>query len=407
MLKKRIRDWRLERNHKLPEMLSALRIAVEKQHRDDDIVTTIRNQHITYAEIKRYFRRRGARDVDAVLLDELDAVTRFENNETQPIVLGPRSNDMASPATTRDMDATPAMALPLTESMKSLELLLQWCHAYCDSALENAQWMMTTQQLRINQLERFYHNFVDGLAWLRAKNTDEAFASFRIAFDLVLPLLKQNHVLFLPYICHVLKGTPYGRYEGEEVVQSLFVLTSRLIEEKYPSLVPIARSFATLSKMSTFDRSESSNFAYQAICTRLETLVPAIESASTIKKIEPDKICDSQHAVETDDYMLALTQTTNAISELAHEARYSPPEIRCQKRLCTDHSANPEEDATSRAFRNEPWRASRHFRRCQPLPPAGTELRTSTPEVRRHLQSHFIATVRWRDKYTEHFRRSR
>jgi hypothetical protein len=328
MLKKRIRDWRLERNHKLPEMLNALQIAVVKQSRDNETVTIIRNQNITFAEIKRYFRRRGSRNAKADALDELEALTRISHDEAQRPLPNSEPRDLDAIASTGDTDTPLAIALPLIEQSKALEQLLKWCHAYCDSAMESSQWMMTTQRLRINQLERFYHNFVNGFTRLRAQELTDAFLLFGVAFDLILPLLKQNHLLFLPYICHILKGMPNAQHEGEEVVQSLFRLTSGLIEQNYPSLTPISRSFAALSGMNSSERSESSSRAYQAICNRLETLVSAKDSeAPTTDVAESQTICDSQHAADTDNYALALSQTTNAISELAHKARFPCDEM--------------------------------------------------------------------------------
>jgi hypothetical protein len=150
--------------------------------------------------------------------------------------------------------------------------------------LEHGEWMLTTQRARLDHLEKFYHAFVDGFALLRDRRTNAAFSMFAIAFDLLPLLLKQNHVLFLPYIYHILKGKPCSQHEGEEVIQSLFDLTSRLVEQNYPSMLSIAQSFASLSVLSATDRNESASRAYQATCRHLKMLVPARAIATAALK---------------------------------------------------------------------------------------------------------------------------
>src|ERR1700744_352927 len=67
MLKKRIHNWDLDRNNKEPDMLYALRVAFERHDRGKDTNFVIRGRIVTFADVKRYFRRKGCRDLRSLL----------------------------------------------------------------------------------------------------------------------------------------------------------------------------------------------------------------------------------------------------------------------------------------------------------------------------------------------------
>ena len=63
MLKKRIARWGLDRNLKLADMLVALRYTLQRQAQGRKSVFLIRERIVTFDDVKRYFRRKGVRDV--------------------------------------------------------------------------------------------------------------------------------------------------------------------------------------------------------------------------------------------------------------------------------------------------------------------------------------------------------
>jgi hypothetical protein len=112
--------------------------------------------------------------------------------------------------------------------MKALEELLFHSQLYYDSPFEHSEWPHPSDRMQLGLLEKSYHDFTKVHNLLRRNNVVEAFQLFEAAFDLVGPLLKQQHVLFVAYLYHLIL---HIRHQGgHEVFTHLFNRISKMIE---------------------------------------------------------------------------------------------------------------------------------------------------------------------------------
>jgi len=74
MLKKRIKKWDLDRNHKQANMLYAVHIALRRESQGKNTIFVIRGRVVTLKEVQYYFRRKGVRDLRS-LMNEADSTT--------------------------------------------------------------------------------------------------------------------------------------------------------------------------------------------------------------------------------------------------------------------------------------------------------------------------------------------
>ncbi|KAE9381186.1 hypothetical protein N431DRAFT_476070 [Stipitochalara longipes BDJ] len=86
MFKKRIKKWNLDRNHKQADMLYAVKIALNREAQGKKTAFVIRGRVVTFEEVQYYFRRKGIRDLRALVKDEDDVnpTTRIECHTPKP-----------------------------------------------------------------------------------------------------------------------------------------------------------------------------------------------------------------------------------------------------------------------------------------------------------------------------------
>jgi hypothetical protein len=63
MLKKRIKKWDLDRDHKQADMLYAVHIALERESQGKKTAFLIRGRVVSVEEIQHYFCRKGVQDL--------------------------------------------------------------------------------------------------------------------------------------------------------------------------------------------------------------------------------------------------------------------------------------------------------------------------------------------------------
>ncbi|KAE9372648.1 hypothetical protein N431DRAFT_457350 [Stipitochalara longipes BDJ] len=86
MLKKRIKKWNLDRNHKQADMLHAVRVALERQSLGKRTAFLIRGRVVSFEEVQRYFRKKGVRDLRVLVKNTnvLVPTTRIECYTPEP-----------------------------------------------------------------------------------------------------------------------------------------------------------------------------------------------------------------------------------------------------------------------------------------------------------------------------------
>ena len=142
MLKKQIKSWDLDRNHKQADMLYALRVALQRAAQGKKTVFLIRGRIVTFHNVKKYFRRKGIHDLESLMTGASTAAptTRIDCRTPEP---GATAGDNAiydaePPTAAKDLNlhhANPTiMALPdpdqvdhmmtLTGTLSQLDQLL-------------------------------------------------------------------------------------------------------------------------------------------------------------------------------------------------------------------------------------------------------------------------------------------
>ena len=59
MLKKRIKEWDLDRKHKEPNTLFAMHSAFQREAQGKKTVFLVRDRIVTFQDVKQYFKRKG------------------------------------------------------------------------------------------------------------------------------------------------------------------------------------------------------------------------------------------------------------------------------------------------------------------------------------------------------------
>jgi hypothetical protein len=157
--------------------------------------------------------------------------------------------------------------MPLAVTLSQLDQLLHLDRNYYDAVFENPDWRSKDNTFELGSLDTFYHHMMDGQSLLDRSKVTEAFRRFNHAFDLVQDLLKQQILLFLPYLYHMM--SPGSRVRRQEVLSQLLDFVSQMAQRCYPQLHPIQHSLTLLHRMSVEDRGESSARVFQSILNRL------------------------------------------------------------------------------------------------------------------------------------------
>jgi hypothetical protein len=223
MLKKRIHKWNLDKKHKEPDMLAALRIASEREAQGKKTSFVIRNREVTLEQVKHYFKRKG-------IMRVLPAASEIRTSESSMSCYTPRAttpvDDISAP-TSQDLDevaidigelpedrdtfkivvhkASKITATSLAERMRPtlpppadlgrLELFLactRECHEVFTQCRPPTEFWLPPVAVR-----EFYYSMMKGYLFLAMRYYSHGFVHFQTAFDLLATILKHRDMIFL------------------------------------------------------------------------------------------------------------------------------------------------------------------------------------------------------------------
>ncbi|KAH8598538.1 hypothetical protein B0O99DRAFT_591798 [Bisporella sp. PMI_857] len=291
MLKKRIKKWDLDRNHKQADMSYAVKIALERETLGKKTAFLIRGRCVTFEEVQHYFRRKGIRDLRALVKDADAAAptTRIECYTPEPFAIAADGADPLSPGiaistessrghvrrSSADITVIPdpnqvGRVLPHSLELSELTQLLHHSRDYYDSLFEVRDWKRRQEIFEITSLESFYHNLSEGHNLVNAGKVTVAFEHFSRGFDLVKDILKKGTLLFLPYLYHLL--LPLQGVQRQDVLLKMLEFVSQMIGTRFPHLRPVQQSLTLLHGMSVEQRSNCSNQMFQCLLNRLQAV---------------------------------------------------------------------------------------------------------------------------------------
>jgi hypothetical protein len=288
MLKKRIKKWDLDRNHKQADMLYAVKIALERESQGKKSAFLIRDRVITFEEVQHYFRRKGVRDLKSLVKDADVArpTTRIEWHTPEPANIPVQSGDrpvsgiVATQSFENDLcrSSSGITVIPdpnqvggvLRQSLElsQLDQLLHCGRDYYNSCFEGRDWKIQQEIFEITSLESFYHNLSDGHNLVNAGQVNVAFEHFDRAFGLIKGLLEKGTLLFLPYLYHIL--LPWQQIQQQDVLLNMLEFISQMIRTRFPHLRPVQQSLALLHGMSVEQRYNCSTRVFQSLLNRLQ-----------------------------------------------------------------------------------------------------------------------------------------
>jgi hypothetical protein len=329
MLKKRIKKWDLDRNHKQADMLHALALAWNRRKEGKETNFLIRGRLVTFPEVQNYFRRKGIRDLESLAGHTLDAkpTTRIEcctprtstadydyaqmdsfsgckndfNRQYPSSYFGDyRSKDIIIlPEQPQLIDTT-----SLTAPLNHLNSMLHLNRNYFDAMVEHPDWRTKSEIFDMKILEQFYHHMIDGQSLVKDHCMVEGFKCFNKAFDLVRDLLRNRTVLFMPYIYHFVAT---GRcIEFQDVKGILLDFVTSMASYIGISLFPIRYSSSLLKRLSKDERVEYSKRVLGCILHLLKQSFEGNEP--TEDEICSDMICDYWQKDNNVEYSLNSTK---------------------------------------------------------------------------------------------------
>jgi len=291
MLKKRIKKWDLDRNHKQADMLYAVKIALERESQGKKSAFLIRGRVVTFEEVQHYFRRKGVRDLRSLVKDADVArpTTRIECRTPEPTNIPVESGDCpvsGIEVATKSFENDPRRSssgitlipdpnrvgrvLPQSLELSQLDQLLHYGRDYCNSWFERRDWKIQQEIFEFISLEYFYHNLSDGYNLVNTSQVNIAFEHFNTAFSLIKGLLERGTLLFLPYLYHILL-----RWQGtqpQDVLLKMLEFISQMIRTRFPHLRPVQKSMTLLHGMSVEQRYNCSTRVFQSLLNRLQSV---------------------------------------------------------------------------------------------------------------------------------------
>jgi hypothetical protein len=289
MLKKRIKKWDLDRNHKQTDMLYAVKIALERESQGKKSAFLIRGRVVTFEEVQHYFRRKGVRDLRSLVKDADVArpTTRIECSTPEPTNIPVESGDrpvsgieVATKSFENDLRQSSSgitlipdpnqvgRLLPQSLELSQLDQLLHYGRDYYNSRFEVRYWKIRPEIFEINSLESFYRNLSDGHNLVNAGQVNVAFEHFDRAFGLIKGLLEKETLLFLPYVYHIL--LPWQRIQHQDVLLRMLEFISQMIRTRFPHLRPVQQSLTLLHGMSVEQRYNCSTRMFQSLLNGLQ-----------------------------------------------------------------------------------------------------------------------------------------
>jgi hypothetical protein len=297
MLKKRIAKWNLDKNLKYADMLAALSIVLAREAQGKKSLFRNRGRLITLDDIKHYFKRKGIRDLHAMVAGRAaskpESLTTCYIPPATPESLSTKGSGLVDVAEADQLIDTASSVPPsarTTERIQAirnlatpascLEQLLMINSSYYDSVFEEPYWIEEELTFELDTLESFHHSMTGGQASLDAGNVILAFKKFNCAFDLVHDILRNRILLFLPYIYHMMMI--FGGLRNQDMISRLLGFIGQMTEECYCRSHPIKHAVSTLGRMSPKSRAFSAHRVLQSVLDRMST------------KIEPMSL-DSSH----------------------------------------------------------------------------------------------------------------
>ncbi|KAH7402343.1 hypothetical protein DE146DRAFT_653128 [Phaeosphaeria sp. MPI-PUGE-AT-0046c] len=210
MVRARITQWNLHRNHQLRDMTAALRLLDLDPHlwSSPEPRFLVRGRLVTMKEIVHFFRRKGIRDplswAHASTVVRNDTHITLLNDETDST--GEKSHWHEQPVQLAIAEAPVMWPYSLTKHLLTLdEKAVATLQDYCSAYIK--QEYMGHEEPQVHQYTihgRFGERMRDGLAHM-IRNSAEAFPNFRRGFDLIRDLLSDCHPMalgqFLAVVC--------------------------------------------------------------------------------------------------------------------------------------------------------------------------------------------------------------
>ena len=284
MLKKRIHRWDLDKKHKEPDMLVALRMALAREAQGKKTIFVIRNREVTLEEIKHYFKRKGVRDPRALLTGphictsttSLNCYTPppspgaettlaspdWEDLEEVDLDIGELSEDGtvyrfvvqgASEQSIPPSARRVCSSLPLPEGQRRLESLLMFTRA-CNESV--AQIRGKRRMLPIVSYHSFTTDIVVRCALQQLGRIQEAFVCFNEAFDSVHRILKSDSWLTLLPNIYELTGF-FAEEENTEILDRLCDFVVQLSGVYVERVRPLKEAMTVLIQIPSQERADS------------------------------------------------------------------------------------------------------------------------------------------------------
>jgi hypothetical protein len=287
MLKKRVKKWDLDRNHKQADMLYAVKIALERKSQGKKSAFLIRGRVVTFDEVQHYFRRKGVRDLRSLVKDADVArpTTRIECRTPEPTNIPVGSEDrpvsgieVANKSFENDLCRSSSgitlipypnrvgRVLPQSLELSQLDQLLHYGRDYYDSWFERQNVKTQQEMFWITCLRYFFDNLWDGHYLVNAGQVNKAFEHFDVAFGLIKGLLEKETPLFLIYLYRIL--LPWQRIQQQDVLLKMLEFISQMIRTRFPHLRPVQQSLTLLHGMSVEQRYNCSTRVYQSLLSR-------------------------------------------------------------------------------------------------------------------------------------------
>ena len=172
MLKKRVKKWDLDRNHKQADMMYALKIAFERESQGKKTAFIIRGRVVPFEEVQHYFRRKGVRDVSSLMNEATAAepTTRIECHTPGPFFSQPAGQPFPTPGppiSSKPVEASGQIIMPSINVIPDL----------------NQVERLMSQPLELSQLDvllrygcNYYTSFFEGSPGRHWRSQQRAFA---------------------------------------------------------------------------------------------------------------------------------------------------------------------------------------------------------------------------------------
>ena len=292
MLKKRIRKWDLDKKHKEPDMLVALQMALARESLGKKTTFVIRNREVTLEEIEHYFKRKGVRDLRALLTgprvctsttslyyytpppspgaEPTSPSPNWEDFEDMDLDIGELSEDggvyrfvihrpseQSIPSPTQRLYSS----LPLPEGQGRLESLLMFTRA-CNELGVPSRGM--TRSLHALNHYSLAGDIVEGCALQRLGRIHEAFVFFNKAFDLAHKTLKID---LCPFLLLDMYGLTDTLDKGHtEILYRLFDFVVQLSGVYVERVRPLKQAMTVLIQIPSNERADSAARGLDYMC---------------------------------------------------------------------------------------------------------------------------------------------